>query len=91
MNAIYDGTEVVQVLLEATTIYEDVIEVCYYIIVKYIKEDLLNQPFKNWQGISEAKRHHYPFEKTISGQKSTMMLLLRGDPDLIVPHGQVYL
>ena len=26
-----------------------------------------------------------------SGQKKTTMLVLRGDPDLIVPHSQVYL
>ena len=41
-----DGTEVVKVLLEATTIHKDVIEVYYYIIIEHIKEDLVHQPLK---------------------------------------------
>ena len=36
--------EVVQVLLEATTIYKDFIKVYYYILIKHIKEDLVHQP-----------------------------------------------
>ena len=41
-----DRTEVVQVLLEATTICKDVVEVHYYILIKYIKEDLVHQPLE---------------------------------------------
>ena len=41
-----DGTEVVQVLLEATTIHKNVIEVYYHILIKHIKEDLVHQPFE---------------------------------------------
>ena len=31
------------------------------------------------------------YSETISSQKSTTMLILRGDPNLMVPHSQVYL
>ena len=41
-----DGTEVVQVLLEATTIYKDIVEVHNYVLIKHIKEDLVHQPLK---------------------------------------------
>ena len=41
-----DKTEVVQVLLEATNIHEDAIKVYYYILTRYIKEDLVHQPLK---------------------------------------------
>ena len=41
-----DRTEVVQVLLEAITIYKDVIGVNYYIIIEHIKEDLVHQPLE---------------------------------------------
>ena len=86
-----DRMEVVQVLLEAATIYKDVVEVYYYILIEHIEKDLVHQHLEGSRGISEAEQHHYPFKKTISGQKSTTMLVLRGDPDLIVPCGQVYL
>ena len=86
-----DGTEVVQVLLEAITIHKDVIEVYYFILIKHIKEDLVNQPLEGFWGISEPEGHHYPLEKTISSQKRATMLVLRGDPDLMVRHSQVYL
>ena len=45
-KAVQDGTEVVQVLLEATTIHEDVIEVYNYILIKHIKENLVHQPLE---------------------------------------------
>ena len=86
-----DRIEVVQVLLEDTTIHNDIIEVYYYILIKHIEEDLVHQPLENLWGISEPGGHHYPFKKTISGQKRATMLVLRDDPDLMVPHGQVYL
>ena len=38
--------EVVQVLLEATTIHKDVIEVYYYILIEHIEEDLVHQPLE---------------------------------------------
>ena len=38
--------EVVQVLLEATTIHKDVGEVYYYILIEHIKEDLVHQPLE---------------------------------------------
>ena len=38
--------EVVQVLLEATTIHKDVVEVNYYIMNEHIKEDLVHQPLE---------------------------------------------
>ena len=41
-----DGTEVVQVLLEATTIHEDVVKVDDYILIRHIEEDLVHQPLK---------------------------------------------
>ena len=41
-----DGTEVVQVLLEATTIYKDIVEVHNYVLIKHIEEDLVHQPLK---------------------------------------------
>ena len=41
-----DGTEVVQILLEATTIHQDVIEVYYYILIEHIEEDLVHQPLE---------------------------------------------
>ena len=36
----------VQVLLEATTIYKDVVKVHYYILIEHIEEDLVHQPLK---------------------------------------------
>ena len=91
VKVVQDGTEVVQVLLEATTIHKDIIEVYYYILIEYIEENLVYQRLKGWWGISEPEGHHYPFKKTISGQKRAMMLVLRLDADLVVPHSQVYL
>ena len=41
-----DGREVVQVLLEATTIHKNVIKVYYYILIEYIKEYLAPQPLE---------------------------------------------
>ena len=41
-----DGTEVVQVLLEATTIHKDVVEVYYYILIEHIEKDLVHQPLE---------------------------------------------
>ena len=41
-----DRTEVVQVLLGATTIYKDVVKVHYYILIKQIEEDLVYQPLE---------------------------------------------
>ena len=41
-----DGMEVVQVLLEATTIHKNVVKVYYYILIEYIEEDLLYQPLE---------------------------------------------
>ena len=41
-----DETEVVQVLLEATTIYKDVTKVHYDILVEHIEEDLVHQPLE---------------------------------------------
>ena len=38
-----DGMEVVQVLLEATTVHEDVSKVYYYILIKHIEEYLVHQ------------------------------------------------
>ena len=38
--------EVVQVILEATTIYKDVVKVHYYIIIEHIEEDLVYQPLE---------------------------------------------
>ena len=82
-----DETEVVQALLDATIIHNDIIEIYYYILIKHIEEDLVHEPLEGWRGISEAKQHHYPFENTIYRQKSATTLVLRGDPDLMVPHG----
>ena len=86
-----DRMEVVQVLLEAATIYKDIFEVYYYILIEHIEKDLVHQHLEGLRGISEAERHHYPFENTISGKESATMLVLRGNPDLMVPRGQVYL
>ena len=41
-----DGTEAVQVLLEGTTIYNNVVEVYYYILIEHIKDDLIHQPLE---------------------------------------------
>ena len=41
-----DRMEVVQILLEATAIYQDVIKVYYYILIKRIEEDLVLQPLE---------------------------------------------
>ena len=41
-----DGTEVVKVLLEATTIHKYIVEVHNYILIEHIKEDLVHQPLK---------------------------------------------
>ena len=41
-----DGTEVVQVLLEATTIYKDIIEVHNYVMIEHVEEHLVYQPLK---------------------------------------------
>ena len=41
-----DGIEVVKVLLEATTIHEDLVEVYNYVLIKHIKEDLVHQPLE---------------------------------------------
>ena len=38
--------EVVQVLLEATTIHEDIVEVQNYVLIKHIEEDLVHQPLE---------------------------------------------
>ena len=37
------GMEVVQVLLEATTIYKDIVEVHNYVLIKHVEEDLVYQ------------------------------------------------
>ena len=78
-------------LLEATTIYEDIIEVHNYVLIMHIKEDLVHQPLKGCWSVGEPKRHHRPLKETISGQKNTTILVLRGDPDLMIPGSQVYL
>ena len=39
-------TEVVQGLLEATTIHKDVLKAYYYILIEHIKEDLVHQPLE---------------------------------------------
>ena len=41
-----DRTEVVQVLLEVTTIHKDVVKVYHYILIEDIKKDLLHQPLE---------------------------------------------
>ena len=41
-----EGMEVVQVLLEATTIYKNIVEVYNYVMIEHIKEDLVYQPSK---------------------------------------------
>ena len=41
-----DRMEVVKVLLEVTTIHEDIIEVHNYVLIKHIKENLVHQPLK---------------------------------------------
>ena len=41
-----DGIEVVQVLLEATTIHKDIVEVYNYILIEHIDEDLVHQPLE---------------------------------------------
>ena len=41
-----DGTEVVQVLLEGTTMHKDVIKVYNYILIEHIKEYLVHQPLE---------------------------------------------
>ena len=46
VKACQDGTEVMQVLLEATTIYKDIVEVYYYLLIENIKEDLVHQPLE---------------------------------------------
>ena len=78
-------------LLEATTIHEDIVEVHNYVLMEHIAEDLVHQPLEGRWSIGEPEGHHCPLKKTISGQKSTTMLMLRGDPDLMIPHSQVYL
>ena len=78
-------------LLEATTIHYDIIKVHNYILIKHIEEDLAHQPLKSLWGVGEPKGHHYPLKEIISGQECTTMLVLRGDPNLMVPHGWVYL
>ena len=45
-KASQDGMEMVPVLLEATTIHKDVIEIYYFILIKHIEEDLVCQPLK---------------------------------------------
>ena len=46
VKASQDGIEVVQVLLEVTTIHKDIIEVYYYILIEHIKEYLVRQPLE---------------------------------------------
>ena len=41
-----DGMEVVQMLLEATTIYKDIGEVHDYVLIEHIKKNLVHQPLK---------------------------------------------
>ena len=41
-----DRIEVVQVLVEATTIHKDVIEVYYHILIDQIEEKLVHQPLE---------------------------------------------
>ena len=78
-------------LLEAMTIHKDIFEVHNYILIEHIKENWVHQPLEGLWGVGEPEGHHCPLKETISGQKCTMMLVLRGDPDLMVPCGQVYL
>ena len=78
-------------LLEATTIHEDIIEVHNYVLIKHIKEDLVHQPLEGCWSIGKPKGHHCPLKEPLSAQEHTTMLALQGDPDLMVPRGQVYL
>ena len=41
-----DGTEVVQMLLEATIIYKDIVKVHNYVLIEHIEEHLVHQPLK---------------------------------------------
>ena len=41
-----DGTKVVQVLLDATIIYKDIVEVHNYILIGNVEKDLVYQPLK---------------------------------------------
>ena len=41
-----DGMKVVQVLLEAITIYKDIVKVYNYVLIKHVEEDLVHQPLK---------------------------------------------
>ena len=41
-----DGMKVVSVLLDATTIHEDIIKVHNYVLIKHIKENLVHQPLE---------------------------------------------
>ena len=41
-----DRMEVVQVLLEVTTIYKDIFKVYNYVLIKHVEEDLVHQPLK---------------------------------------------
>ena len=59
-----DGTEVVQVLLESTTIHEDIVEVHNYVLIKHIEKDLVHQPLKGRWSVGEPKRHHPPLKET---------------------------
>ena len=73
-------------LLEAKNIQKNIIKVHNYVLIKHIEENLVHQPLEGWWGVGEPEGHHCPLKKTISGQKSAIMLMLRRDPDLMAPH-----
>ena len=45
-KAVQDRTEVVQLLLEATNIYKDIVEIHNYLLIEHVEEDLVHQPLK---------------------------------------------
>ena len=78
-------------LLEAITIHKDIVKVHNYILIKHIEENLVHQTFKRLMGRNEPEVHYHPLKETIFGHKYTAVLVLWGDPDLMVSHGQVFL
>ena len=83
-------SKVVQMVLFGFAINQDIIKIDHNKFSYEHPKDLSHDPHKDMRCIGQTKRHHYPFVQTILSLKSSLPLIPKSNPNLMVVLGMMF-
>ncbi len=71
------------------TVYQNIVEIYNYELIKTIVEDIVHQSHECCGGVGQSERHYYIFKMAVSSSECCFWYVLFLDPNLVIAGEQV--